>query len=69
MKNFDLTTKTKRKQLDARHPHYPARIHKGLTLLLRKPETGAETWSVRARAHGDYKAKPLGAVTDAFATH
>jgi len=66
MKTFNLTTKTSRKALAARHEPYPARIHKGLTLLFRKPESGAETWQVRARVHGGYKQKSLGAVANAM---
>lgn len=66
MKTFNLTTKTSRKALTARHEPYPARVHKGLTLLFRKPESGAETWQVRARVHGGYKQKSLGAVSSAL---
>ena len=66
MKTYNLTTKTSRKALTPRHEPYPARVHKGLTLLFRKPESGAETWQVRARVHGGYKQKSLGAVSSAL---
>jgi len=66
MKTFNLTTKTSRKALPARHEPYPARVHTGLTLLFRKSESGAETWQVRARVYGGYKQKSLGAVSNAL---
>ena len=39
MKTYNLTTKTSRKALTPRHDPYPARVHKGLSFLLRKLES------------------------------